>query len=403
MKFWLLLGMIAALFSAGPRSGALAQFHVGPVTPGSTGALGQTESPIGMSNLLLHPSRVYSIWVNGNENFYYQATPEGIQELVDAFSKLNVRDHEILIKAGPQQVDAGGSGKFSYNADFHVLGGIALAMNRQKEKPETFDPTLTIYFDPNTDVAWVQQLKLPANIILSNETAIGPKQGPAIKPERKLWYVGLQFPDAKPATDFKHGLKTCITLWRPNAEGIDLGSANHKGRFHNVFSDAEIEELKTGKAWLTMSVGNYQNQPKPDDAKLEFDNFSTDPNQLKIVTVPSPGLLYGRLLFEDGTPVKLDPLPWPGAEIMIDFAFAGPVNPDAEGYFAVHLTDEQLEKSKAMKSRKNIYIPDPLESGSSTAKYEFPAALLTSDKANAGVVKISKPEAQKEPISETDK
>jgi hypothetical protein len=60
----------------------------------------------------------------------------------------------------------------------------------------------------------------------------------------------------------------------------------------------------------------------------------------------------------------------------------------------VYLSKEQYEKIKARKVRKNIYIPDRSKKGQSTARFAYPVALLSQDKAKAGVVKIRLPEQE---------
>ena len=49
--------------------------------------------------------------------------------------------------------------------------------------------------------------------------------------------------------------------------------------------------------------------------------------------------------------------------------------------------------------RKNIYIPDYLEQGRSTARVAFPASLLSQDKAKAGVVKIPRPKLPRKELT----
>ncbi len=47
-----------------------------------------TEQPgwaAGIVELPGHPSRVYSMWCNGGENFYFKASPDQINELVALF------------------------------------------------------------------------------------------------------------------------------------------------------------------------------------------------------------------------------------------------------------------------------------------------------------------------------
>ena len=58
----------------------------------------------GLVDVLGHDSRVYSIWVNGNENYYFDARPEQVKELIDGYSKIRLRDHVIrIVEEGGQR------------------------------------------------------------------------------------------------------------------------------------------------------------------------------------------------------------------------------------------------------------------------------------------------------------
>ena len=82
---------------------------------------------------------------------------------------------------------------------------------------------------------------------------------------------------------------------------------------------------------------------------------------------------------------------------MADFPYAGSCEPDAEGYFQVVLTLEQLEELRAQKPRQNVYVPSDTEQGSSTARFTYPPSLLAEHKTNAGVLRIPRPEPRKSP------
>jgi hypothetical protein len=126
--------------------------------------------------------------------------------------------------------------------------------------------------------------------------------------------------------------------------------------------------------------------------------LTREKEQARPVQVGVPSYYHGRLLFEDGSPPILDPAPWPGAEIMVDFPYAGPAIFEPDGYFKVSLTKDQFEKLKARKDRKNIYIPSYKEKGSSSALYTFPTSLLSQDKTKAGVVKITRPKPPRQEL-----
>ena len=353
----------------------------------------------GIMPVINHPARVYSNEVNGNENFYFKVSPDEINELIRLFSETRMRDHELWIKAGTKYVKSFHGDRFNYNVNLHVLAGIALGHTRRDEKPNTYEPTLTVFVDPSADQAFWKQITLPDNIILSNEVANCPLKGKATKPKRKVWYAQVQFDDSTPAADLEHGLSTKVTLWEKDIKaGIKLDEVSYKGYFHVPFSDKEISDLKTGNSWLTLTVGNWATEARRDHPKLSIDKLALDKAIVRPVRINKPGFFHGRILFEDGSPPILDPVPWPGAEIMVDFPYAGSARIDSEGYFKVYFTMEQYEKVKAEKIRKNIYIPSYEEKGIGTARFAFSASKLSRDKEEAGVLRIPKPGPKSEPM-----
>ncbi len=70
----------------------LATEQIGPDKPDRP-TVSQPGWAKGIVDIPKHPSRVYSIWVNGNENFYFKATPDEINGLMELFSKARMRDH----------------------------------------------------------------------------------------------------------------------------------------------------------------------------------------------------------------------------------------------------------------------------------------------------------------------
>ena len=345
--------------------------------------------PKGIVEVLRHPSRVYSDWVNGNENFYFKATAAEINELLDLFSKARMRDYEIWIQPGANAVKSFRGAAYEYNVSLQVLSGIALAVLREKDPQETLESRLTI--QAGDDRSLLKQLKLPANAVVRCEVEGVEIKARLTKPNRRVWYGRVQFDDSSPAADFKHGVSTSITLWEKELpDGIQLAIVSYQGFFNAAFSDREIADLEKGKNWLTMTVGNYLTEAKKDDPRFPAEMLAREKEKAEPRQIGRPIYYYGRILFADGSPAILDPKPWPGAELRVDFPYAGSANLDAQGYLKVFFGPEQFEQVKSQKPRKNIYCPTQ-EQGTSVAGEVFPAELLSPDKTKAGVVRVSKP------------
>ena len=75
----------------------LAMERIGPDIDNKHPTVAQPDWSKGIVEVLRHRSRVYSRWVNGNDNFYFNATPNEINELLVLFSKARMRDHEVII------------------------------------------------------------------------------------------------------------------------------------------------------------------------------------------------------------------------------------------------------------------------------------------------------------------
>ena len=362
----------------------MAEERVGP----DKSAVAQPGWAKGLVEMVRHPSRVYSIWVNGNENFYFQATPEEINELLDLFGKTRLRDYEVRIEPGTNAATSFGGGKYEYNVSLHVLSGIVLAVTRDKDAAAAYEPVLTIY--TGEDDSLVKRLKVPEKAIVQCEIPGIDFKTKATRPVRRAWYGCVQFDDGSPAVDFEHGLSTRITLWEQTfPDGIELGTVSYQGFFGGAFSDRERADLDQGRSWLTVSLGTWASEAKRTDAQFPVALLAAEQVQAKPLKVARPPYYYGRILFEDGSPPVLTPPPWPGAEIRVEFPYSGGAKPGADGYFQLFLEPEQFEKLKARKPSKNIYCP-VRESGSSVASETFPAELLSLDKAKAGVIRIPK-------------
>jgi len=375
----------------------MATEQIGPDTRHPT--VSQQDWPKGIVGIPRHLSRVYSIWVNGNENFYFKCKVDEINELLALFAAARMRDHVVRIEPGVKKASTFDKEEIEYNVRLQIVAGIVLSFAREKLRDDLpLEPRLTIL--TGDDDSLVNQLKWPENLIVESEIPSVAINSNMTKAKRKSWYGHAQFEDLTPATDIGGPLTTQITLWEKDVEGgIKIAKVDNKGFFNAAFSDEEITDLKMGISWLTITTGNWLTEAKKDDTKFPVEMLSLKKENLKPVIIRSPKFYYGRILFEDGSPPVIDPEPWPGAEIMVDFRYAGSPQINSQGYFKVFFTKEQYEKAKAQKVRKNIYIPDYSKKGRSTARFAFPLALLSQDKTKAGVVKIPRPKLPKQPLT----
>ena len=375
----------------------LAEEHLGPDSARSHPTSEQGGWAPGIIELFRHEARVYSVWVNGGEYVYFKADHTELQELVTHFANSRMRDHHIIISPETPAVSAFDKTKIAYNIKLEVLSGIALHFTRDKGGAETHEPTLTIYVDPATAVERLNGLKVPEHVILTNKLKDSPIKTSAVKPERKLWHAEMRFDNDTPAVDFESGVSTILTYWEKESErGIEIGAVDHEGFFNAPFSEAEMEGLAQGDSWITITIGNFITKPAKSHPRLPINVLTTDKKGVKPYSIKKPGLHFGRILFEDGSPAFLDGEPWPGAQIMVSFPYGGPANPDKLGYFQLFFAPDQLKALKKQKERANIYVPLVGEKNHSRALHIFPVSKLSLDKESAGVVKIPRPTQEKE-------
>lgn len=375
----------------------MATERIGPDTDHPTVA--QQDWPKGIVEIPRHSSRVYSIWVNGNETFYFKATVEEINKMLDLFSKARMRDHVVRIQVGNGKARTFGGEEIEYNLRLQIVAGLVLFAIREEQREDfPLEPELTIL--TGDDSAILSRLTWPENVIVQSEILGVSINRDNIRPKRDYYYGRLEFEDGSPPVGFVQGVNSRITLWEQKEEdGIGIGSVNNKGYFTILLSTEELEDLKKGTTWLTITIGNFLVEARKTDQRFPVEMLTRDKEQARPVPVGVPSYYHGRLLFKDGSPPVLDPAPWPGAEIMVDFPYAGPAIFDSDGYFRVSLTKEQYEKLTARRDRENIYIPSYQRKGSSSALYTFPASLLSRDKTKAGVVKIPRPKPPRQELS----
>jgi len=349
--------------------------------------------PKGIIEVVRHPSRVYSLDISGKEDFYYQSKLDEINELMRLFAKARMRDHVIRLEAGTNNtVKAFNGTAYEYNVRLHTVGGICLAVMREKEMNGSLEPVVELTIYVGADRSLLQQLKLPDQVIVECAVEGVNLKGKHTKPQRQVWGGAVRFDDGQPANDWEHGVYTRITLWEQDSpDGITLAQVTSQGLFRAAFSEDEITALRRGRSWLTITVGNQGAVAKKDDPRFPADELVREAERARPQRVAGPTYYYGRILFEDGTPPVLDRKLWPrAAQIMVEFPFSVYARPDGEGYFQVSFSPEQLAQAKAEKPEKNIWVPVN-DQGNGGAVGTFPVAILSTDKAKAGVVRIPKP------------
>jgi hypothetical protein len=379
---------LCGLLLFNPRAHAARAELIGPDKSGSP-LVEQPGWHKGIVELIRHSSRVYLMDATGNETIYFKASPDEINELIHLFSEARLRDHEIHILTGTNSVVSARGTAIDYNVSLQVLYRMALVVFREKTPNETLEPRLTIYVGENS--ALLKQLKLPANIHVHSEVPGADFPDHPAVPTRKAWYARVQFDDGKPLVEAGSGSQPTLALWdNDSPDAIPLGWLSRDGQIQVALNDSELASLRSGKSWLTVTAGNALAQPTRTDPKFPPGLLTADQELAKPFTIRrTSDTYYGRILFEDGAPAVLTNLTWPSAEIFVTFPYAGRPTLDAEGFFKVQFTPEQFAELRTRKPEKNIVVP--VDEHRARATDIFPAELLSTNKATAGVVRIARP------------
>lgn len=121
-----------------------------------------TEWP-GLFEVASDKCRVYSNWVNGNENFYFRGTTDQLNEALKKFAAIKVEKHEVLIRPGPGKAHSFNSERIlDCNWHVNVHGGIAKHLTTL-DKGTNFwpvEPTMTIWIG-DIDLA---KIKIPEGV-----------------------------------------------------------------------------------------------------------------------------------------------------------------------------------------------------------------------------------------------
>lgn len=182
-----------------------------------------------------------------------------------------------------------------------------------------------------------------------------------------------------------------------DSEDMDFESADD-GRRESVWYDQQVNNADGEFRLENVPAGEYRIRISPKEKQYErhFQQVVlTDGKTTNLtLTIPSKHVLYGRVLFEDGSPAVLQPAPWPGAETRILLPIGsrarGVATVEQDGYFTVYLDEAELERLKSGSGQLIINVPTA-QQGRSTTVGKFPFDLLSPQKNKAGVVKVNVP------------
>lgn len=129
----------------------------------------------GIMPVINHKSRVYQIWVNGDEYFYYRGDTKALNDALRKFAKIDARDREIIcvpevvIRPGPGETMTFRKVQVPYDWHLHIQGGISKHFAHfavEENDTNIWDqyPTLTIFVNGG-NIA-LDKIKIPETVIV---------------------------------------------------------------------------------------------------------------------------------------------------------------------------------------------------------------------------------------------
>jgi hypothetical protein len=116
----------------------------------------------GIIEVINHKSRVYGLWVNGDEILYYKGGTKELNAALAAFARVEMTTHIIVVRPGPAKDRQSFDRKaVPFNWELHVVGGIARRMARNDTQDLYWhkNPVLTVHVGGDIDLSKVEAPK----------------------------------------------------------------------------------------------------------------------------------------------------------------------------------------------------------------------------------------------------
>jgi hypothetical protein len=158
---------------------------LGTETFGNAPVVRQPEWSDGVLEVVNLKSRVYSVWVNGNEQFFYRGNAEALNEALRKFAGIASDVHEVIILPGTGKTRSFRGEKIDFDWQLHVPSGIYKAVTKKK------DIVLTIFVphppakqprDRKQIDQWIEELDHDLFSVREKATRELEKLGTDIKP-----------------------------------------------------------------------------------------------------------------------------------------------------------------------------------------------------------------------------
>jgi hypothetical protein len=101
----------------------------------------QPDWAVGVVDVVNLKSRVYSQWVNGNENFFYRGDRQALKEALQRFAAIKDDEHQLILLPGSGKTQTFARKPITFDWQLHVPSGIYKTASKRKHM------VLTVYID----------------------------------------------------------------------------------------------------------------------------------------------------------------------------------------------------------------------------------------------------------------
>ena len=127
----------------------------------------------GIMPLLNLRSRVYHVWCNGNEYFYYRGDTAALNDALGKFAAVKAEVHEMLLRPGPRMAHSFDGKAIPFQWDLHVVRGICrhLTTLPQGGKIWPKSPMMAVCVGGGIDLA---KIEVPKDVLCPRTCRLEP-------------------------------------------------------------------------------------------------------------------------------------------------------------------------------------------------------------------------------------
>ena len=117
----------------------------------------------GLAAVVNDASRVFHVWVNGNEEDFYRGDTAALTRALSAFAATEIDERVVILRPGRGELSESVLGSKHYDWRLGMIGGLARSLHDEQDAELIWSrhPTLTIYVGGGVDL---DELRIPARI-----------------------------------------------------------------------------------------------------------------------------------------------------------------------------------------------------------------------------------------------